>query len=51
MANDDLRFLPAADLAAAIARRKVSPVEAVQAVLDAIEEMTELKMVVFHLSS
>src|SRR2546427_7722366 len=37
MANDDLRFMPAADLAAAIARRKVSPVEAVQAVLDAID--------------
>src|SRR5947199_2503230 len=38
MANDDLRFLPAADLAAAIARRKISPVDAVKAVLDAIDE-------------
>src|SRR2546426_1403929 len=37
MANDDLRFMPAADLAAAIARRKVSPVDAVKAVLDAID--------------
>jgi len=42
MANDDLRFLPAADLAAAIARRKISPVEAVQAVLDAIEKTKTL---------
>ena len=42
MANDDLRFLPAADLAAAIARRKVSPVDAVKAVLDAIDEKKTL---------
>src|SRR5262249_15141654 len=37
MAHDDLRFLSAADLAAAIARRKISPVDAVQAVLAAID--------------
>ncbi len=42
MANDDLRFLPAADLAAAIARRKISPVDAVKAVLDAIDEKKTL---------
>src|SRR3989442_453622 len=42
MANDDLRFLPAADLASAVARRKVSPVEAWQAVLDAIEKTKKL---------
>ena len=42
MANDDLRFLPAADLAAAIARRKVSPVDAVKAVLDAIDDTKTL---------
>jgi len=42
MANDDLRFLPAADLASAVARRKVSPVEALQAVLDAIEKTKKL---------
>jgi aspartyl-tRNA(Asn)/glutamyl-tRNA(Gln) amidotransferase subunit A len=42
MANDDLRFLPAADLAAAIARRKISPVDAVKAVLDAIDETKTL---------
>src|SRR5438094_4226409 len=42
MANDDLRFLPAADLAAAIARRKISPVDAVKAVLDAIDEKKPL---------
>ena len=42
MANDDLRFMPAADLAAAIARRKVSPVDAVKAVLDAIDDTKTL---------
>ena len=42
MANDDLRFLPAADLAAAIARRKISPVDAVKAVLDAIDDTKTL---------
>jgi len=42
MANDDLRFMPAADLAAAIARRKISPVDAVKAVLDAIDEKKTL---------
>src|ERR1043166_6146600 len=42
MANDDLRFLPAADLAAAIARRKISPVDAVKTVLDAIDETKTL---------
>ncbi len=42
MANDDLRFMPAADLAAAIAQRKVSPVDAVKAVLDAIDDTKTL---------
>src|SRR2546427_206640 len=42
MATDDLRFMPAADLAAAIARRKVSPVDAVKAVLDAIDDTKTL---------
>src|SRR3989449_6680895 len=42
MANDDLRFLPAADPAPGVARRKVSPVEALQAVLDAIEKTKKL---------
>src|SRR2546422_11152578 len=42
MATDDLLFLPAADLASAVARRKVSPVEALQAVLDAIEKTKKL---------
>jgi len=42
MANDDLRFMPAADLAVAIARRKVSPVDAVKAVLDAIDDTKPL---------
>src|SRR5207247_10717096 len=42
MANADLRFLPAADLAAASARSKISPVDAVKAVLDAIDEKKTL---------
>src|SRR5437879_12135811 len=42
MANHDLRVMPAADLAAAIARRKVSPVDAVKAVLDAIDDTKTL---------
>src|SRR5207247_6990032 len=42
MANDALRFLPDADPAAAIARRKISPVDAVKAVLDAIDEKKTL---------
>jgi aspartyl-tRNA(Asn)/glutamyl-tRNA(Gln) amidotransferase subunit A len=38
MASDELCWMTAADLAAAIARRKVSPVEAVDAVLDRIDK-------------
>ena len=37
--NDDLCRLSAVDLAAAIARRAVSPVEAVRAVLERIERL------------
>jgi Asp-tRNA(Asn)/Glu-tRNA(Gln) amidotransferase A subunit family amidase len=40
MANaDDLCWLPASDLAPAIKRRKVSPVEIMKAVLDRIERL------------
>src|SRR2546422_11001549 len=42
MPTDYLAFRPAADLAAAIARRKVSPVDAVKAVLDAIDDTKPL---------
>jgi aspartyl-tRNA(Asn)/glutamyl-tRNA(Gln) amidotransferase subunit A len=38
MASDELCWMPAADLAAAIARKKVSPVEAVDAVLGRIDK-------------
>jgi Asp-tRNA(Asn)/Glu-tRNA(Gln) amidotransferase A subunit family amidase len=38
MASEELCWMTAADLAAAIARRKVSPVEAVDAVLDRIDK-------------
>ena len=42
MANDELCWMPAADLAAGIARRKISPVEAVDAVLARIEALERL---------
>ena len=39
MANDELAWIPAVELAAAIRRKKVSPVEAVDAVLARIERL------------
>jgi aspartyl-tRNA(Asn)/glutamyl-tRNA(Gln) amidotransferase subunit A len=39
MTNDELCWLPATELAALIRRRKVSPVEAIDAVLDRIERL------------
>ncbi len=42
MANDDLCWMPAADLAAGIARKKLSPVEVVDAVLARIEKLGQL---------
>lgn len=39
MANEELCWMPAADLAAAIAKRKTSPVEVVDAVLSRIEKV------------
>src|SRR5207253_1538509 len=42
MANDELCWMPAADLAAGIARRKISPVEVVDAVLARIEALERL---------
>ena len=42
MNNSDLCWMSASDLAAAIARKKVSPVEAVDAVLDRIGALKEL---------
>ena len=39
MASDELCWLSATDLAALIRRRKVSPVEVVDAVLDRIEQL------------
>jgi aspartyl-tRNA(Asn)/glutamyl-tRNA(Gln) amidotransferase subunit A len=42
MADDTLCWMPAADLARAIARRTVSPVEVVDAVLDRIDRRKEL---------
>jgi aspartyl-tRNA(Asn)/glutamyl-tRNA(Gln) amidotransferase subunit A len=42
MPDDRLCWMPATDLAAAIARKKVSPVEAVDAVLDRIARLKDL---------
>jgi len=42
MADDALCWIPAADLATAIARRRVSPVEVVDAVLDRIGRLKDL---------
>ncbi len=42
MANDELCWMPAADLAAGIAKRKISPVEVVDAVLGRIERRAAL---------
>ena len=42
MADDALCWMSAADLAAAVARRKVSPVEVVDAVLARIERRADL---------
>jgi Asp-tRNA(Asn)/Glu-tRNA(Gln) amidotransferase A subunit family amidase len=42
MADDALCWMSAADLAAAVARRKVSPVEVVDAVLDRIDRRADL---------
>ena len=42
MANDELCWMPAADLAAGIARRKISPVEVVDAVLARIAALERL---------
>ena len=42
MANDALCWMSAVDLAAAIARKKVSPLEVVDAVLDRIERLKHL---------
>jgi Asp-tRNA(Asn)/Glu-tRNA(Gln) amidotransferase A subunit family amidase len=42
MNNSDLCWMSAADLAAAIARKKVSPVEVVDAVLSRIDTLKEL---------
>ena len=42
MAKDDLCWMPAADLAAGIARRRFSPIEVVDAVLARIEKLERL---------
>ncbi|RPI08346.1 MAG: amidase, partial [Zetaproteobacteria bacterium] len=39
MGSDELAFMPAADLAAAIRSRQVSPVEAVESVVGRIERL------------
>ncbi|MBI2562949.1 MAG: amidase, partial [candidate division NC10 bacterium] len=39
MHADDLAFMPASDLSAAIRAKRVSPVEVVEAVLDRIERL------------
>jgi aspartyl-tRNA(Asn)/glutamyl-tRNA(Gln) amidotransferase subunit A len=42
VASDELCWMPAADLAPAIAKKKVSPVEVVEAVLDRIQKLERL---------
>jgi Asp-tRNA(Asn)/Glu-tRNA(Gln) amidotransferase A subunit family amidase len=42
MADDTLCWMPAAELATAIARRKISPVEVLEAVLDRIDRLKDL---------
>ena len=42
MNNSDLCWMPASDLATAIAKKKVSPVEVVDAVLSRIDTLKEL---------